>query len=127
MKLGTSRRGTLVPALVAFTVLAGSVAFASRAERSPAPDPATAVAGIQAGRWGHHGDDGPLGDPSTSPSADPSQPCEGALESGSAALGRSHGLERAIQVLLDRCGRIPAAPRPGEAPPRLQRDPRRQA
>jgi len=109
MKLGTSQRGTLVPALVAFTVLAGSVAFASRAERSPAPDPTTAVTGIQVGRWGHHGDDGPFNDPSISPSADPSQRCEGALESGSAAFGRSHGLERAIQVILDRCGRIPAA------------------
>jgi len=127
MKLGTSRRGTLVPALVAFTVLAGSVAFASRAERSPAPDPATAVAGIQAGRWGHHGDDGPLGDPSTSPSADPSQPCEGALESGSAALGRSHGLERAIQVILDRCGRIPAARGLVNALARLEGNRERQA
>jgi len=114
MKLGTSQRGTLVPALAAFMVLAGvSVSLAARPDPTPTPEPSASVTVAQPGRSGHHDDEGPGGsdEPSSSegPSADSLAACASALDVGDVALEEQRGLERAIEVVLANCEKNPAA------------------
>jgi hypothetical protein len=112
MKLGTSRPGTMAPALVAFLVLAGSAALAATQEPVPTASPrAPAVPPVQTGRLGHQGD-GTLeerGEPAAdeTPNVD-TVGCDAAMVGGDAVLERAHGIDRAIQAILDRCGRGPA-------------------
>lgn len=110
MKLGTSQPGTVAPALVAFLVLAGSAALAATQEPAPNPSPrGPTVPHVQTGRLGRQAD-GALKEPVT---PDPTTPtvdvddCGNAMTDGDAALDRAHGLDRAIQAILERCGQGP--------------------
>jgi|GEM_PF-2603157 hypothetical protein len=111
MKLGTSQPGSVAPALVAFLVLAGSAALAatqgppSGTTARPSPE----VSHVQAGRLGHQTDEAPEDEERsvrrrTEPAVEQAG-CDEALADGGAALERAHGLDRAIQAILDRCGR----------------------
>ena len=109
MKLGTSQRGTGVPALVAFMVLAGvGVALAGMPEPAGLPEPTPSVSPSSPGRSGHHGETPGV---KPSPSTDPLivEACTTALETGEGALERQHGLDRAIGVILENCGKSPQA------------------
>lgn len=113
MKLGTSKPGSVAPALVAFLVLAGSAALAATQEPAPTPfSPRTpTVPHVQTGRLGHQRDDTP--EEPSAPAEEPSptvdaEGCGDAIGGGAAALDRARGLDRAIQAVLDRCGRAPA-------------------
>lgn len=110
MKLGTSRSGTMAPALVALLVLAGSAALAATQEPTPsAPAPSPTISPFQAGRLGHQGDEAPeepVTPDATSPTVDV-QACGDAMTDGDTAIERAHGLDRAIQAILGRCGRGP--------------------
>lgn len=108
MKLGTSQPGTVAPALVAFLVLAGSAALAATQEPTSSPSPrAPAVTHGQTGRLGRQGE-GVL-EPQTEDVTSPAEleDCGNAMTDGDAALERAHGLDRAIQAILERCGRGP--------------------
>lgn len=113
MKLGTSQPGTMAPALVALLVLAGSAALAGTQEPVPTASPrAPAVSRVQTGRLGHQTDEVPPVTPNapaapTSGSVEP-EGCGDAMNEGDAALERAHGLDRAMQAILDSCGRGPA-------------------
>lgn len=105
MKLGTSQRGTGVPALVAFMVLAGvGVALAGMPEPTGLPEPTPSVSPSSPGRSGHHGET-PEVKPSTSMDPVIVEACTAALEAGTGALERQHGLDRAIEVILENCGK----------------------
>lgn len=109
MKLGTSQRGTGVPALVAFMVLAGvGVALAGMPEPAGLSEPSPSVSPSSPGRSGHHGET-----PGVKPSAstDPviAEGCTAALDTGAGALERQHGLDRAIDVIIENCGKSPQA------------------
>ncbi|HEU4356621.1 MAG TPA: hypothetical protein VFT27_13615 [Actinomycetota bacterium] len=110
MKLGTSKPGTVAPALVAFLVLAGSAALAATQEPAPNHSPrAPAVPHVQTGRLGRQGVGGleePVTPDATSPTTDV-EDCGNAMTDGDAALDHAHGLDRAIQAILERCGRGP--------------------
>lgn len=109
MKLGSSRRGTGVPALVAFMVLASvGAALAGQAAPSGTPEPSPSVSDVQPGRSDHQSET-PGSRPS--PSVDPAvtDACTGALEAGSEALEQQVGLGRAIEVILENCGKSPQA------------------
>jgi hypothetical protein len=109
MKLGSSQRGTGVPALVAFMVLAGvGVALAGMPEPSGPPEPSPSVSPSLPDRSGHHSET-PGVKPSTSPDPVIAEGCTAALETGTDALERQHGLDRAIEVILENCGKAPQA------------------
>ncbi|HSD49282.1 MAG TPA: hypothetical protein VLE71_05560 [Actinomycetota bacterium] len=108
MELGTSKPGTVAPALVAFLVLAGSAALAATQEPTPNASPGRpAVTPVQTGRLGHQGDEAPeesVTPDATSPTVDV-EGCGNAMTDGDTALEHAHGLDRAIQAILERCGR----------------------
>lgn len=106
MKLGTSQRGPLLPALVATMVLAGigvSVAGQPNHPDAPTVSPSHMVSphAGHSGEAGHESNDVSLTDDEASSTA----ACGDALEVGSAALEDRRGLERAIEVVLANCGR----------------------
>ena len=105
MKLGTSQRGTLLPALVATMVLAGIGVSVAGQPNHPAA-PAVSPSRTASPHVGHSGESD--AGPDETPSADDetsSTACGDALEVGSAALEDRRGLERAIEVILADCGR----------------------
>jgi hypothetical protein len=109
MKLGTSQRGTGVPALVAFMVLAGvGVALAEMPEPAGPLEPSPSVSPSAPGRSGLHGEI-PGVKPSTSTDPAIAEACTAALETGTGALERQHGLDRAIEVIIENCGKSPQA------------------
>lgn len=109
MKLGTSQRGTGVPSLVAFLVLTGvGVALAGMPEPAGPPRPSPSVSPSSPGRSGDHGET-PGVTPSTSVDPEDSEACTTALEVGTDALERRHGLDRAIEVIIENCGKSPQA------------------
>lgn len=115
MKLGTSRRGTLLPALVAFLVLAtigaalaGTGTFASRPDVdvtvSNPPRTGHRDAGRPSGETGpSSGDTGTDG--VTDDGDDAAAACASAIEEGETALERVHGLDRATEAIVANCAR----------------------
>lgn len=112
MKLGTSQRGTTVPALVAVMVLASvGVSLAGRPERTSHLKPSPSVTHAQPGRSGHQGVAPTETDtsPSPDPAADVSQACASALDAGNDALAKETGLAHAIEVVSVNCAEEPQA------------------
>jgi hypothetical protein len=108
MKLGTSQRGTGVPSLVAFLVLTGvGVALAGMPEPAGPPEPSPSVSPSLPGRSDHG--EIPGATPSTSADPGTAEACTTALEAGTDALERRHGLDRAIEVIIQHCGKSPQA------------------
>lgn len=109
MKLGTSKPGAVAPALVALVVLAGSAALAATQDPTPlrAPSPGPAVGRVQTGRLGHRIYEVPEESVTPDAASTSAQECGTALTDGDAALEHAHGLDRAIQAILERCGRGP--------------------
>jgi hypothetical protein len=115
MKLGTSRRGTLLPALVAFLVLAtigaalaGTGTFASRPNVDVTVSDPPRTGHRDAGRPG--GETGPSSgetgtDDITDDGDDVAATCARAIEEGETALERAHGLDRAIEAIVANCAR----------------------
>ncbi len=104
MKLGTSQRGTGVPSLVAFLVLTGvGVALAGMPEPAGPPQPSPSVSPSPPGRSDHG--ETPGATPSTSADPRTADACTTALEAGTDALERRHGLDRAIEVIIQNCGK----------------------
>jgi hypothetical protein len=109
MKLGTSKSGAVAPALVALAVLAGSAALAATQHPSPVAPRAPVVTHLPTDRFGHQSDEAPEDPVERGASTAPIdiEGCGEAITDGDAALERAHGLDRAIQAILDRCGRGP--------------------
>ncbi len=116
MKLGRSRGGTLVPALVAFLVLAtvgaalaGTGTFGTRpdadATASDAPRSGHRDADHPSGGAGPSGSETDADDPAGDTGADDPAGCADAIRDGETALERAHGLERASDAIVANCER----------------------
>ena len=115
MKLGTSTRGTVLPALIAVMVVAGvSMAVAGQPDQRPtgvspshAPDRGTLGSkgnGESSGAADDGTQDGTSSDDGAHEGATSAE-CTAAVDVGQVALQDETGLAHAIEVLLANCGR----------------------